>query len=112
VRDDRVKADSGAVERARRGRDAGGVNIRPATKADERVLRELWEEFEAGAGPAQDIETWKTSGDVTADIEGRGAVYLAENDGVVGGARAKRSAPTSGTSSSPTSARRRDGGAC
>ena len=87
------KADSAAVEvGARRGRDAEGVNIRPATKADERVLRELWEEFEAELpAPPEDVETWEDEWrDVTADIDGRGAVYLAENeDGVVGGARAK-----------------------
>src|SRR5436190_4810300 len=86
-------ADSGAVEvGARRARDAGGVNIRAATKADEAILRELWEEFEAEIpAPPEDEETWEREwGDVSADIDGRGAVYLAENDeGVVGGARAK-----------------------
>ena len=71
------KADSAAVEvGARRGRDAEGVNIRPATKADERVLRELWEEFEAELpAPPEDVETWEDEWrDVTADIDGRGAV--------------------------------------
>jgi ribosomal protein S18 acetylase RimI-like enzyme len=68
------------------------MRIRPATTADEPVLRELWEEFEAEIpAPPEDEETWEQEwGDVSADIDGRGAVYLAENDdGVVGGARAK-----------------------
>jgi len=87
------QADSEAVEVvARRGRDAEGVNIRPATTADEPVLRELWEEFESELpAPPEDVETWEQEWqDVAADIDGRGAVYLAENDdGVLGGARAK-----------------------
>ena len=68
------------------------MNIRPATKADETVLRRLWEQFEAELpAPPEDAETWEQEWqDVSADIDGRGAVYLAENDdGVVGGARAK-----------------------
>ena len=68
------------------------MNIRPATKADEPVLRELWEQFESELpAPPEDVETWEQEWqDVAADIDGRGAVYLAENDdGVLGGARAK-----------------------
>jgi ribosomal protein S18 acetylase RimI-like enzyme len=68
------------------------MNIRAATKADEPVLRELWEEFGAEIpAPPEDVETWEQEWrDVSADIDGRGAVFLAENDdGVVGGARAK-----------------------
>jgi GNAT superfamily N-acetyltransferase len=68
------------------------VNLRPATKADESVLRELWEQFESELpAPPEDVETWEQEWqDVAADIDGRGAVYLAENDdGVLGGARAK-----------------------
>jgi ribosomal protein S18 acetylase RimI-like enzyme len=87
------EADSGAVEvDVSGGRDAGGVNIRAATKDDEPVLRELWEQFEEEMpAPPEDQETWEQEwGDVSADIDGRGAVYLAENDdGVVGAARAK-----------------------
>ena len=68
------------------------MNLRPATKADEPVLRELWEQFESELpAPPEDVETWEQEWqDVAADIDGRGAVYLAENDdGVLGGARAK-----------------------
>jgi ribosomal protein S18 acetylase RimI-like enzyme len=68
------------------------MNIRPATKADEPVLRELWEAFEAELpAPPEDVETWEQEWqDVAADIDGRGAVYVAENDdGVIGSARAK-----------------------
>ena len=68
------------------------MNLRPATKADEAVLRELWEQFESELpAPPEDVETWEQEWqDVAADIDGRGAVYLAENDdGVLGGARAK-----------------------
>jgi ribosomal protein S18 acetylase RimI-like enzyme len=87
------QADSKAVEvGARRGRDAEGVNVRPATEADEQVLRELWEEFEAELpAPPEDVEIWDDEWqDVRADIGGRGAVYLAEDgDGVLGSARAR-----------------------
>jgi GNAT superfamily N-acetyltransferase len=68
------------------------MNIRPATTADEPVLRELWEEFESELpSPPEDVETWEEEWqDVSADLNGRGAVYLAEDDDVVvGGARAK-----------------------
>jgi ribosomal protein S18 acetylase RimI-like enzyme len=68
------------------------MRIRRATTADKPVLRELWEEFEAEMpAPPEDIETWEEEWqDVAADIDGRGAVYLAEDgDAVLGGARAK-----------------------
>jgi ribosomal protein S18 acetylase RimI-like enzyme len=68
-----------------------GIRIRPATTADQQVLRELWEEFEAEI-PARPefVETWEQEWqDVSADIGGRGAVYLAEDDeGVAGAIRA------------------------
>jgi ribosomal protein S18 acetylase RimI-like enzyme len=87
------KADSGAVEAgARRCRDAEGVNVRQATEADEPQLRALWEEFEAEIPPPPEfVESWEQEWrDVAADIAGRGAVYLAEDEeGVLGSVRAK-----------------------
>ncbi len=68
------------------------MTIRPATLADEAILRELWAEFESEIpAPPEDVESWEDEWrDVSADIEGRGAVFLAEDDeGVVGSARAK-----------------------
>jgi ribosomal protein S18 acetylase RimI-like enzyme len=68
------------------------VIVRPATEADEPVLRELWEEFETEIpAPAEWIETWAEEwGDVSADIGGRGVVVLAEDEeGVVGSVRAR-----------------------
>ncbi len=86
------KADSEAVEvGARRCRDAEGVNVRRATEADEPALRALWEEFEAELpAPPEDVETWAEEWqDVSADIGGRGAVHLAEDEeGVAGSVRA------------------------
>jgi ribosomal protein S18 acetylase RimI-like enzyme len=86
------KADGEAVEvAARRGRDAEGVTVRRATDADQPALRELWEEFEAEIpAPPEFVETWDDEWhDVAADIGGRGAVFLAEDDdGVVGSVRA------------------------
>src|SRR5438067_4815905 len=66
--------------------------IRTATEADEPVLRELWEEFEAESPAAPEwVETWEQEWvDVSADIGGRGVVYLAEDEeGAVGSVRAK-----------------------
>ena len=67
------------------------IKIRPATAADQQALHELWEEFEAEI-PARPefVETWEQEWqDVSADIGGRGAVYLAEDDeGVAGAIRA------------------------
>ncbi len=68
------------------------MNIRRATAADEPALRELWEEFEAEIpAPPEFAETWDEEWqDVAADIAGRGAVYLAEDEeGVVGSVRAQ-----------------------
>jgi ribosomal protein S18 acetylase RimI-like enzyme len=68
------------------------VNVRPASEADEPLLRELWEEFEAEIpAPPEFVETWEEEWqDVAADIAGRGAVFLAEDDqGVAGAVRAK-----------------------
>jgi ribosomal protein S18 acetylase RimI-like enzyme len=66
------------------------VNVRLATEADEPVLRELWEEFEAEVpAPPEFVESWEEEWeDVAADIGGRGAVYLAEDgEGVAGSVR-------------------------
>jgi ribosomal protein S18 acetylase RimI-like enzyme len=68
------------------------VNVRRATEADEPLLRALWEEFEAEIPPPPEfVETWGQEWqDVAADIAGRGAVYLAEDEeGVLGSVRAK-----------------------
>lgn len=68
------------------------MHIRPATAADEPLLRELWAEFGAEVPPPpEDVETWDDEWrDISADIEGRGAVFLAEDDeGTVGSVRAK-----------------------
>ena len=68
------------------------MNVRPATEADEHVLRDLWQEFDAEVpAPPEDVETWDEEWqDVRADIGGRGAVYVAEDgDSVLGSARAK-----------------------
>jgi GNAT superfamily N-acetyltransferase len=66
--------------------------IRTATEADEPVLRELWEEFEAEIpAPPEWVEAWEQEwDDVSADIHGRGVVFLAEDEnGAVGSVRAK-----------------------
>jgi ribosomal protein S18 acetylase RimI-like enzyme len=65
--------------------------VRRATEADEQVLRELWEEFEAEIADLPEfVEPWDEEwSDVAADIGGRGVVYLAEDDdGVAGAVRA------------------------
>jgi ribosomal protein S18 acetylase RimI-like enzyme len=67
------------------------VNVRRATEADEQVLRELWEEFEAEIpAPPEFAESWEEEWrDVAADIGGRGIVCIAEDDeGVTGAVRA------------------------
>ncbi len=69
-----------------------GVSVRRATEADQPGLRELWEEFEAEVpAPPEFVETWDDEWqDVAADIAGRGAVFLAEDDdGVLGSVRAR-----------------------
>ena len=66
------------------------MTIRRATEADQPVLRELWEEFEAEvSAPPEFVEAWEEEwSDVSADIAGRGAVYLAEDEeGVAGSVR-------------------------
>jgi len=67
------------------------VRIRRATLADEAVLRELWEEFEAEVpDPTGDPETWEEEwADTRRHVEA-GTVFLAEDDeGVAGVARAE-----------------------
>lgn len=66
------------------------MKVRRATEADQAILRELWEEFEAEIpAPPEFLETWEEEWvDVAADIGGRGAVYLAEDEeGVAGTVR-------------------------
>ena len=58
------------------------MNVRPATDADERVLRELWEEFQAEVPepPGFVADTWE---EAWAEIRGHiagGVVLLAEDD--------------------------------
>ncbi len=68
------------------------MNIRPATVADEPVLRELWDELEAEVpAPPSFEETWAEEwADVERDIR-EGAVFLAEDgDGPLGYARAEK----------------------
>jgi ribosomal protein S18 acetylase RimI-like enzyme len=90
-------AGSEAVEvGARRGRAADGVNIRRATEADEPILHELWDEFEAEVPPPPELaETWEEEwADTSADIAGRGVVLLAEDEaGVAGAIRARTVEP-------------------
>jgi ribosomal protein S18 acetylase RimI-like enzyme len=67
------------------------MNLRRATDDDQAALQELWEEFEAEIpAPPEFVETWEQEWeDVSADIGGRGVVYLAEDDdGVAGSVRA------------------------
>jgi ribosomal protein S18 acetylase RimI-like enzyme len=67
------------------------LRVRRATEADQAVLRELWEELEAEIpAPPEFVETWEEEWqDVSADIGGRGVVYLVEDDdGVAGAVRA------------------------
>ena len=65
------------------------MTIRPATEADERVLRELWEEFEREVPwEVEDPETWEDEWSDTLDDIRSGGVFLAEDDGgAVGVAR-------------------------
>ena len=65
------------------------LTIRPATEADQGVLRSLWEEFETETvWDVEDSETWDEEwADVLDDLR-TGGVFLAENgDGPVGVAR-------------------------
>lgn len=61
------------------------MRIRGATLGDEPVLRELWAELERELPPPPErVETWEEEWrDVAADLAGRGAVLLAEEDGDV-----------------------------
>jgi ribosomal protein S18 acetylase RimI-like enzyme len=65
------------------------VTIRPATEADEAVLRELWEEFEREVPwEIEDPETWADEWPDVLDDVRTGGVFLAEDDaGAVGVAR-------------------------
>jgi ribosomal protein S18 acetylase RimI-like enzyme len=59
------------------------MNVRQATEADEPVLRELWEEFEAEVPEPEGFEpeTWdETWADTRRDLA-TGGVFLAEDDG-------------------------------
>jgi ribosomal protein S18 acetylase RimI-like enzyme len=58
------------------------VTIRRATKADQEVLRELWEEFEAElGGPAYLLETWEEAWTDLAETIKSGLALLAEAEG-------------------------------
>jgi ribosomal protein S18 acetylase RimI-like enzyme len=58
------------------------VTIRPATKADHDILRELWEEFEAELGGAEYLrETWEEAWDDLVQTVDDGVALLAEDDG-------------------------------
>ena len=65
------------------------MTIRPATEADEPVLRELWEEFEAEVPwPLEEPETWADEWQDTLDDIRAGGVFLAEDgEGPLGAAR-------------------------
>jgi ribosomal protein S18 acetylase RimI-like enzyme len=65
------------------------VKIRVATEADEPILRELWEEFEAETPwDAEDPETWADEWPDTLDDIRTGGVFIADDDeGAVGVAR-------------------------
>ncbi len=68
------------------------MNVRRATEADEAILRELWEEFEAEVPepPGFVPETWAEEWSDTLDDLRDGSVFLAEDEqGVVGVARAE-----------------------
>jgi ribosomal protein S18 acetylase RimI-like enzyme len=65
------------------------VTIRPATEADEPVLRELWEEFEQEVPwELEDPETWADEWKDTLDDIRTGGVFIAEDSkGALGVAR-------------------------
>jgi len=69
------------------------VNIRRATEADEQVLRDLWEEFEAEVPepPGFLPETWEQDWADTLENLASGAVFIAEDDaGPAGAARMEK----------------------
>ena len=66
--------------------------MRRAAEADAPALRELWEELEAEVpAPPEFVESWEEEWqDVAADLAGRGAVFLAEDEeGLAGAVRAR-----------------------
>lgn len=65
------------------------MTIRPATEADEAVLRQLWEEFEQEVPwELEDPETWAEEWQDTLDDIRTGGVFLAEDgEGALGAAR-------------------------
>ena len=58
------------------------MNVRPATEADERVLRELWQEFEAEVPepPGFVADTWEEAWREIREHIASGVVLLAEDD--------------------------------
>jgi len=69
------------------------VNIRRATEADEAILHELWEEFEAEVPEPEGFlaETWEQDWASTLENLATGAVFIAEDDaGPVGVARLEK----------------------
>jgi ribosomal protein S18 acetylase RimI-like enzyme len=72
------------------------LTVRPATAADETVLRELWEEFEAEVPepPGFEPESWEREWQDTKRQLEAGGVFLAENaEGPVGVAKLDRLSP-------------------
>src|SRR4029078_12593236 len=58
------------------------VTIRPATKADQAVLRALWEDFEEELGGEEYLrETWEEAGEDLAETSRAGVALIAEEDG-------------------------------
>lgn len=69
------------------------MNIRRATEADEAILHELWEEFEAEVPEPEGFlaETWEQDWASTLENLATGAVFIAEDDaGPVGVARLEK----------------------
>jgi len=70
------------------------MNVRPATEADEPVLRELWEEFQQEVPwSVEEPETWDDEWPDTLDDIRTGGVFVAEDgEGPVGVARIEANA--------------------
>ena len=69
------------------------MNVRRATEADEAILRELWEEFEAEIPSPQGFEpeTWEQDWRDVRENIATGAVFVAEDDtGTIGMARLEK----------------------
>jgi GNAT superfamily N-acetyltransferase len=69
------------------------MNVRRASEADEAILRELWEEFEAEVPGPQGFlaETWDEDWHDTRENIATGAVFIAEDDtGPIGVARLQK----------------------